>query len=141
MIRFTYDIFNRSWSGSGDNRLNDVIYDRYYYTEKIDKSILSSTITNWFVDEKNRNKERTKISNPTSESKLLLDILYSNNFSYQQSVGDTVYDYEHLVTKNIIRKQLQKYDKNDTTIGLPGGSIGNICLLPEYDNLLLCKEF
>lgn len=134
MIRYTHDILNAYWKGSGDSKLNEVILDSQYYANQIERNRLKNVIENWYSDQKDSIRERKQIASPNKNTKLLLLIVYTSNFNYKESKGDYVYDYEHLITKDLIRKHLKRFDNNNQAINLPGSIIGNICLLPEYQN-------
>lgn len=134
MKRYTVDILNNNWSGSGDNRLNDVVKQEKYYSGNLSKQNVLNSMNAWYSDYKDRTQERMKISNPKPKDKLINAIVYSNIFTTRQALDETRYDNEHIATKELMRKHLTRFDTNNNDIHLPLSSIGNICLLPEFAN-------
>lgn len=58
-------------------------------------------------------------------------MLYLPIFTAGDQADQSKYDVEHLATKNLMKKCLDRYDGN---LRLPIGSIGNLCLLPQREN-------
>lgn len=134
MKRYLADIISEKWRGSGDSKLNDVIMDREYYTGNFEEQNLRNTLNTWYSDYKYNTKERERVANISNKDKLINAIIYSNTLTNIQAWDETKYDFEHLATKDLLKKHLEKFDKNNSEIHLPISSIGNICLLPEYNN-------
>lgn len=124
------DILNQRWSGSGDSRLDEVIYNIDYYSSPKTKEDMEHDLTHWFSVHNASRNESTNVASPKDPEKLLLAIIYINSFTALDHLNDTKYDIEHLATKGAMRKHLKNFPANK----LPISSFGNICLLPEYNN-------
>lgn len=128
---YLIDILQLSWRGSGDKKLNNIITNPVYYTKEISKEEFISVVNLWYETVKSERNEYQKFQNPKEADKIILNIIYSNQFTAKDQVDDSKYDIEHLATKGIMRKQLERFDGN---LRLPISSIGNLCLLPEEYN-------
>ena len=58
-------------------------------------------------------------------------MLYLPLFTAEDQVDYSKYDVEHLATKNLMKKCLDRYNGD---LRLPIGSIANLCLLPQQEN-------
>lgn len=58
-------------------------------------------------------------------------VSYLPIFTAQDQADHSKYDVEHLATKNLMKKCLDRYNGD---LRLPIGSIGNLCLLPQKEN-------
>lgn len=125
------DIIQIAWRGSGDKKLNSIILNPSYYTRNIDKNELLNVLTTWYEQIKIERNEYKKVQNPKETDKVILNVLYSKIFTAQEQLDDSVYDIEHLATKGLMKKRLERFDG---ALKLPLSSIGNICLLPEDYN-------
>ena len=128
---YLLDILQINWRGSGDKKLNYIIINPAYYTRNITKEEFESALNLWYESIKNERNEYKKIMNPKEADKVLLNIIYSNQFKAIDQIDDSKYDIEHIATKGMMKKQLERFDGKRR---LPISSIGNICLLPEEYN-------
>lgn len=131
LVTYLIDILQINWRGSGDKRLNYIILNQTYYTRTISKEEFKSVLNIWFDNIKNERNEFKKIQNPKEADKVILNIIYSNILKASQQIDDSKYDIEHLATKGIMKKRLEKFRGG---LRLPISSIGNVCLLPEEYN-------
>ena len=128
---YLLDIIQTNWRGSGDKKLNYIITNSTYYTRVITKEEFESALNLWYENIKNERNEYKKIMNPKEADKLILNIIYSNQLKAADQIDDSRYDIEHLATKGMMRKQLERFGGK---LRLPISSIGNMCLLPEEYN-------
>lgn len=128
---YLLDILQINWRGSGDKKLNYIITNPAYYTRSITKEEFESVLNLWYESIKNERNEYKKIMNPKEADKVLLNIIYSNQFKAVDQIDDSTYDIEHLATKGMMKKQLERFEGK---LRLPISSIGNICLLPTGYN-------
>lgn len=128
---YLFDILQINWRGSGDRKLNYIMTNSAYYTRNITKEEFELVLNIWYEGIKNERNEYKKIINPKEADKVLLNIIYSNEFKAIDQIDDSTYDIEHLATKGMIKKQLERFEGK---LRLPISSIGNLCLLPtEYN--------
>lgn len=128
---YLLDLLQTNWRGSGDKKLNYIIINPAYYTRTITKEEFESVLNLWYESIKNERNEYKKIMNPKEADKIVLNIIYSNKFKAIDQIDDSTYDIEHLATKGMMKKQLERFNGN---LRLPISSIGNLCLLPtEYN--------
>ena len=128
---YLLDILQINWRGSGDKKLNYIIINPTYYTRNIAKEEFESALNLWYESIKNERNEYKKIMNPKEADKVILNIIYSNQFKAVDQIDDSTYDIEHLATKGMMKKQLERFEGK---LRLPISSIGNLCLLPtEYN--------
>ncbi len=128
---YLIDALQGNWKGSGDKKLNSILLNPAYYTREISKEELKSVLNLWYEQIKNERNEYKKIITPKEADKVLLNIIYSNNFKAIDQIDDSKYDIEHIATKGMMKKQLERFDGK---LRLPISSIGNLCLLPEEYN-------
>lgn len=131
LITYIIDILQSNWSGSGDKKLNYIIINPTYYTKETERKEFLSVLRLWFESIKNERNEYKKIQGPKEADKVILNIIYSNEFKAKDQIDDSKYDIEHLATKGMMKKQLERFNEQ---LRLPISSIGNICLLPDYYN-------
>lgn len=125
------DLLNSSWKGTGDKQLNDIIFTKHeHYLNNYNRNQFIKEFELWFEKDSNNRNERDKVASPSSIDKVILNIVYSQEFSAMQHLDDSKYDIEHLCTKNLMKTKL----KSRIGLYLPISSLGNICLLPEYNN-------
>lgn len=128
---YLLDILQTNWRGSGDKKLNYIIINPSYYIRDIAKEEFESALNLWYESIKNERNEYKKIMNPKEADKIILNIIYSNQFKAIDQIDDSTYDIEHLATKGMMKKQLERFEGK---LRLPISSIGNLCLLPtEYN--------
>lgn len=128
---YLIDIIQTNWRGSGDKKLNHILINKEYYTREKSKEEFISTLNTWYENMKSEKKEYKKIAGPKEAEKVILNIIYSEQFKAIDQYDDSTYDIEHLATKEIMRKQLERFNGN---LRLQISSIGNLCLLPEDYN-------
>ncbi len=128
---YVMEILQQRWSGSGDKKLDNIMTNLSYYTRIITKDEFLNTLQNWFETNKSERKEYKKISTPKESEKLLMNLIYINEFSANEHLNSSSFDIEHLATKNLLKNQLDRFEGN---LRLPISSIGNLCLLPQKDN-------
>lgn len=132
--KYILDIIEGSWSGHGDNSLDNIIHDNFdIYTRDISKSDLDLAIRNWYSRQKSERREliTSSVATPKEPEKVLLNLIYANTLTAADQLNIEKYDIEHLATKKLMETKLKKYGG---TLKLPISSIGNLCLLPEYNN-------
>lgn len=129
--RYFLDILHARWKGAGDKRLDNVVFDRGYYTQEIGWSEFKSSITQWYEQTKTEKREHKRVTPPQEAEKIFFALLYLPIFTAGDQADQSKYDVEHLATKSLMKKCLDRYDGN---LRLPIGSIGNLCLLPQREN-------
>lgn len=131
LIAYLVDILQVNWTGSGDKKLNYIILNPNYYTRKIEKEEFKTILNLWYENIRNERNEYQRIPNPKEADKVILNIIYSNEFNAVDQIDDSKYDIEHLATKASMKSQLERFNGD---LRLPISSIGNLCLLPEEYN-------
>lgn len=129
--RYFLDILHARWKGSGDKRLDNVVFDRGYYTQDISWNDFRNSVTQWYDQTKAEKREHKRVTPPQEAEKIFFALLYLPIFTAADQADQSKYDVEHLATKNLMKKCLDRYDGN---LRLPIGSIGNLCLLPQQEN-------
>lgn len=129
--RYCLDIMHARWKGAGDKRLDNVVFDRGYYTQNITWDEFQSSVTQWFNQTKAEKREHKRVGPPQEAEKIFFALLYLPIFTAGDQADQSRYDVEHLATKNLMKKCLDRYDGN---LRLPIGSVGNLCLLPQREN-------
>lgn len=132
-LNYFIDIINNSWKGSGDKLLDEVSTNSDYYIRQRSKEDLNSLLDLWFANSRDNRLEYLKINDPNLQEKLFLSVIYSHKFTAADQLDGSKYDIEHLCPKNQLKSKLSKFQSNSQG-RLPISSIGNICLLPEWDN-------
>jgi len=128
---YMMEIFQKRWSGTGDRKMDMVLTNPQYYTKTISKEEFGSALTTWFETMNTERQEFKRIAQPKEQELLFLAALYLPSFSAGQQVDASNYDIEHLATRNLMKKKLDRFDAE---LRLPISSIGNLCLLPQYAN-------
>lgn len=129
--KYIQDILYQRWKGSGDKRLDSVLFDPEYYTREISNQEFEVMLWQWFYSDSAERNECKKFASPQEAEKLLLSVIYLPIFSAQAHLDGSAYDIEHLAPKGLMRKKLEKFDG---VLRLPVSSIANLCLLPEKEN-------
>lgn len=125
------DILTNAWKGTGDKKLDDIVLEKHsYYFMDYGRENFIKELEIWYQKDKTNRNERQKVANPGTIEKILLNVLYANEFSALQQIDSSKYDIEHLCTKELMKKILHKR----IGLSLPISSFGNLCLLPEYNN-------
>lgn len=126
---YIFDIIAKSWFEGGFNKVSKLINENKYL-QPIEKKAWDSKLDDWFYTTLAR-REKLNVKSARLDEKLFLNYIYVSKFSaYEQNSQVSKFDIEHLATKDQLKKIITKYNWD----GLPISSIGNICLLPEYDN-------
>lgn len=128
---YSMDIFGQKWKGSGDKKLNSIIIDSFYYLREITWNEFEQNLDVYYNSMNSERNERKQVANPKEPEKLFLNLVYSQVFSAAEQNDETKYDIEHLAPKNLMKEKIAKYGED---FRLPISSIGNLSLLPEYDN-------
>ena len=126
------DVLTSKWKGSGDKKLDNIILDNSYYNRDIQWSEFEQMLDVYFNSMNSERNERDKVTSPKDTEKIIMNVIYSKIFTADDQNNDQNFDIEHLATKDLMKKRILSY--NDEDFRLPISSIGNICLLPEYDN-------
>lgn len=129
--RYFLDIIHSRWKGAGDKRLDNVVFDRGYYTQDIGWGEFRNSVTQWYDQAKAEKREHKRVAPPQEAEKIFFALLYLPIFTAGDQADQSKYDVEHLATKHLMKKCLDRYDGN---LRLPIGSIGNLCLLPQREN-------
>lgn len=85
----------------------------------------------WYNAVKLEKREHKRVAPPQESEKVFFAILYLPIFTAEDQADQSKYDVEHLMTKNLMKLCLDRYDGQ---LRLPIGSIGNLCLLPQREN-------
>ena len=129
--RYLLDILHSRWKGAGDKRLDNAAVDRGYYTQNITWKEFRKSVVQWYDQVKAEKREYKRVAPPQEAEKIFLALLYLPIFTAGDQADQSKYDVEHLATKNLMKKCLDRYEGN---LRLPISSIGNLCLLPQYEN-------
>lgn len=129
--RYCLDILNSRWKGSGDKKLDAIIFDTSYYAQRISWDDFEAGLLQWYNAAKLEKREHKRVAPPQEPEKMFFAMLYLPIFSAEDQADQSKYDVEHLMTKNLMKKCLDRYDGQ---LRLPIGSIGNLCLLPQREN-------
>ncbi len=127
---YVYEILTRVWTDSGQGKIYSILNDRKYLG-KIEKELWDTKLDDWF-NTMLLYKEKKQVPNPKPLDRLFLSCIYMKKFSSFDQLSKDKFDIEHLATKGLLKKLIKKYSWE----GLPISCIGNLCLLPEYDNRL-----
>lgn len=129
--RYCLDVINQRWKGSGDKKLDSIIFDTDYYTQAISWNDFEASLIQWHSTLKLDKREYKRVAPPKESEKIFLAMLYLPIFTAEDQIDQSKYDVEHLATKNLMKKCLDRYEGK---LRLPIGSIGNLCLLPQKEN-------
>lgn len=125
------DILGQKWKGSGDKKLDNIVIDSYYYDREVSWKEFEQVLDVYYNTINAERNERKQVAAPKEPEKLILNLIYSKIFSASDQNDDSKYDIEHLAPKNLMKDRISRYSED---FRLPISSIGNLCLLPEYDN-------
>lgn len=127
MIKYyIYDNVRKYWSATGDKKLNEIYVgegtsDRYL--NELDEVVFHQEIDSWSKEELAKN------SIQIGKLVKLLIIIDSNARHIYEDDEDNNFDFEHIIVKDYVKKLQTK------KIGtIPGGHLGNVCLLTSYEN-------
>lgn len=129
---YIMEILQQRWAGSGDKKMDGIITNLRYYARDIAEEEFRQVLENWFNSLNLERSEYRKIPAPKEPELLIIAAVYlMNQFSADKQMDDSKYDIEHLATKALMREHLDKFDGQ---LRLPISSIGNLCLLPQFEN-------
>ena len=128
---YSMDILGQKWKGSGDKKTDSIIIDSYYYDREISWKEFEQVLDVYYSTLNSERNERKQVAAPKESEKLVLNLIYSKIFSASDQNDESNYDIEHLAPKNLMKDKICSYSDD---FRLPISSIGNLCLLPEYDN-------
>ncbi|MBE7100753.1 MAG: DUF262 domain-containing protein [Clostridiales bacterium] len=134
---YVMDCLNEKWRGSGDKKLNNIIFNGAYYYREVNWKEFESTLDLWFNGVLEERREEKKVANPKEPEKVLLNIIYAQSFKAADQLGEKYFDIEHLAPKATMRAKLERINKgkkDSERIKLPISSLGNMCYLPDVDN-------
>jgi len=128
---YFYDILAKNWADGNLGKLYSTVRSdgENKYLSTISKDMWEAKLDEWLTTTLSR-REKTNISGVKPIEKLFLNCIYVKTFTAFDQLAVDKYDIEHLGTKNMIKQVIKDHNWE----GLPISSIGNICLLPEYDN-------
>lgn len=129
--RYCLDVLNAKWKGAGDKKLDAIVFDTDYYAQNISWDDFEAALSQWYNASKLDKREHKRVAPPKEPEKIFFAMLYLPIFTAEDQVDQSKYDVEHLATKNLMRRCLDRYDGQ---LRLPIGSIGNLCLLPQKEN-------
>jgi hypothetical protein len=125
------EIVQQRWAGSGDKKLDSILMSLSYYTRNITEDEFINVLQSWFDSIKSSRREYKKITAPKEPERVVLNLIYMNEFTANDHLNASAYDIEHLATKGLMKRLLDKFEGN---LRLPISSIGNLCLLPQREN-------
>ena len=128
---YTIDVLQHKWAGSGDRKLDQFLLNPDYYCREVGVKEIETVIDSWYAQLNGERMEIGKVATPKEPELLLIAIMYLTIFKADQQLDGSKYDIEHLGTKKLMRKQLDRFNGD---LRLPISSLGNLCLLPEYEN-------
>ena len=131
MKLYAIDILGQKWRGSGDKKLDNIIIENYYYDREVSWKEFEQVLDVYYSTMNSERNERKQVASPKEPEKLFLNLIYSKIFSASDQNDYSNYDIEHLSPKNAMKEKIASYSED---FRLPISSIGNLCLLPEYDN-------
>lgn len=125
---YVYDIITKSWADGGTSKIHKAVKENRYTTE-ITYAVWNSALNMYFEDS-NTKRESSKVPNASKEDIIFLNCIYLSLFTAHDQLAEWNFDIEHLATKQSMIKRI----KTTNGIGLPIGSIANLCYLPEGIN-------
>lgn len=128
---YFYDILCKNWADGNLGKLYGTVKQdgENKYLSRIDKSLWDAKLDEWLATTLSR-REKTNIAGAKPVERLFLNCIYVKTFTAYDQLAADKYDIEHLGTKHMLKEIIKAHNWE----GLPISSIGNICLLPEYDN-------
>ncbi|MBD5111428.1 MAG: DUF262 domain-containing protein [Ruminococcaceae bacterium] len=121
--RYLYDIIRGYWSGSGDTKATDELskpLENNIYLLPIQKDSWETTLMDWMTDQIQKPAKMI-----TPEIKLFLNYIIRKNISETRYAGKK-FDFALIITKKRFA---------DCFSNRPGmATVGNVCILPEYEN-------
>lgn len=124
---YIYDTVTNYWSATGDKKLNEIYASaspRDRYLEKISQTTFEQQLMFWSEEE--IKKSSVNINNTVK----LITVVFNNlEDKGLKCNGINNADFEHIYVRKFINKA-----KNNSDYLIPGGHLGNVCLLTEYEN-------
>lgn len=121
--RYLYDIIRGYWSGSGDTKATDELskpLENNIYLLPIQKDSWETTLMDWMTDQIQKPAKMI-----TPEIKLFLNFIIRKKISETRYAGKK-FDFALIITKKRFA---------DCFSNRPGmATVGNVCILPEYEN-------
>lgn len=128
---YILEILGSKWVGGADRKMDHVLITPECYTKHVTTDEFVKGLDEWYAKMNESRQEYQRVKSPQDEEVLVLTALYLNLFSANQQVDSSKYDIEHLATQKLMKMRLEKFKGE---IRLPISSIGNLCLLPQYQN-------
>ena len=128
---YSMDIIAQKWKGSGDKKLDNILIDNYYYFREIPWKEFEQVLDVYYTSMNSERNERKQVASPKEADKIILNLIYASIFSAADQNNESNFDIEHLAPKNLMKEKINNYSDE---LRLPISSIGNLCLLPQYDN-------
>lgn len=132
---YLQDVLLQRWSGSGDSRLYEMVWDdegraglSKHYLESIDADQMRQTLETWHEDQLRKKQKTRGAVGP--EAKTFLKFLYSSIVSVSDDQSE-VFDLEHLYP---VAKLVDRIERDDSDEGWPMSAVGNLCILPASLN-------
>lgn len=120
---YILDSVVKSWGNAGDRKIDDIyIYGNDKYLKSVKNEQLLYALTDWQETDLQKDKE-----NISSLTKMIL-IIYYNITDKSKYLVSKKYDFEHIIPRKILK------DYKAQGYKIPGGSLGNICLLSDFEN-------
>lgn len=130
LIHYCQLIFSKSFSGSGDSKLDSVIRNPLRFSEPVKWESFERVLKTWIEERNESRSERTAVKNPIPSEDMFLRMVYRNKFTAADQIDLKTFDVEHIAPKNQMIIHLKQY----SDLRLPIGSIGNLCYLPSKYN-------
>lgn len=134
---YVIDCLQERWRGSGDKKLNNIVFNGIYYYKIISWEDFEKVLDLWFKGVLADRREDKRVATPKEAEKVILNIVHANTFRAEDILNGKDFDIEHLVPKAKIKKVLEKINRGKRDIEhlkLPISSVGNLCYLPEESN-------
>lgn len=128
---YSMDIIAQKWKGSGDKKLDNILIDNYYYFREISWKEFEQVLDVYYTSMNSERNERKQVASPKEPDKIILNLIYASIFSAADQNNESNFDIEHLAPKNLMKEKINNYSED---FRLPISSIGNLCLLPQYEN-------
>lgn len=123
---YLQDTLNHQWKGSGDSRLARYITGDSNYLVGVTEDSLNAALNNWSSEETSKPSV-----NIDATTKILLTVFASSKPDEFQCES---YDYEHIISRNVLNGVGREGTPRYKELTLPGGRLGNIMLLDSSIN-------
>lgn len=129
---YSMDIIAQKWKGSGDKKLDNILFDNnFYYFREISWKEFGQVLDVYYSSINSERNERKQVTSPKEADKIILNLIYASIFTSVDQNNESNFDIEHLAPKNLMKEKICSYSEE---FRLPISSIGNLCLLPQYEN-------